>query len=94
MTTYPFPAIPEDGDMAIELKCDRCHKIVKGMQFGGGTSGFYNLETTWKEYARPGEKNICDECMNKDPNYRAEYQTWVRESIKPEFQKEVLGRIN
>ena len=62
---------------SVTVVCDRCHKTVKGYEIGGhGTGGFYRTDNPkgWGRFANPGEKILCDPCMQSDPRYLAEYQ--------------------
>ena len=60
----------------VTVVCDRCHNTVEGYEISGsGTGGFYRTEDPrgWGRFANPGEKVVCDVCMQADPRYQAEY---------------------
>lgn len=61
----------------IVVECDRCHKEVIGLYSENGTAGYYNVEpgSIWAKYANPTEKRLCDQCMQSDPRYLADYPT-------------------
>ena len=40
---------------------------------GEFTSGYYDVTRAWKDFARLGEKRVCDNCMWADPKYIAIY---------------------
>jgi hypothetical protein len=59
-----------------EIVCDRCGAIIEDgfRDESGMTAGFYDVTgTAFKGFANPGEKDVCDNCMHKDPRYIAEY---------------------
>ena len=57
----------------IKVKCDRCKKIIDGgfddHPRYGYTAGYYIKASSWGKFMAKGERNICDECMFKDPRY-------------------------
>lgn len=58
-----------------EQFCSRCYKDLTGLialSDEGMTMGYYRAKG-WVEFCNPGEVNICDECMFKDPRYIAIY---------------------
>lgn len=57
------------------LICDRCKKPQPGAFVGQKVSGgIYDVTGgTWKAYANPGERLVCDTCMHADPRYCAVY---------------------
>lgn len=66
----------------VQIVCDRCKKTIDGIIAdvpatgipNRYTGGFYDLTGGyWGKFARPGEKNICDECMHGDPEYKKLY---------------------
>lgn len=53
------------------LQCCRCKTWMTDCtvyEEAGVTAGFYKAEW-WPDFANPGEVNICDDCMHKDPRY-------------------------
>lgn len=43
------------------------------------TCGYYVVDRgIWKDFARPGEKCVCDHCMWDDPKYQAIYGNVTR----------------
>ncbi len=59
----------------ITIICDRCKKEIQGyIEEGVATSKFYDVSPgAWDEFAYPGEKYVCDECMHRDPRYHKAY---------------------
>jgi hypothetical protein len=58
----------------VTVKCDRCDKMVDGIENEIGTAGFYRLDGYWSKFKRDEvEKVICDDCMWIDPKYIKEY---------------------
>lgn len=54
----------------VTVICDRCHKEVPGIDAGGHSAGFYNVENSyWSKFAYTGETKICDQCMWEHPIY-------------------------
>lgn len=54
----------------IEVKCDRCGRMIRGFRDPQATISFYDVTTNhWKALGRPGEQVICDLCMWTDPLY-------------------------
>ena len=64
-----------DDFVYVNYKCDRCGKVVNGFKITGyATAGYYNVENKyWSQYANPGEKIVCDDCMMEDERYLAVY---------------------
>ena len=62
------------GDVTII--CDRCHKTIEGWESPEATSGFYRSSHTggiWDKYMKPNESVLCDDCMQHDARYQADY---------------------
>lgn len=58
----------------IKITCDRCGKIVEGLEDEAWTSGFYRLRGYWSQFAHSkAEEKICDACMLADPKYQEIY---------------------
>lgn len=60
------------------MKCDRCKQTIPAAtRFANGATGnFYDVtKEPWSKYrtAFTKEKNVCDDCMWKDPVYIADY---------------------
>lgn len=58
-----------------EQFCSRCYKDLTdliALSDEGMTIGYYRAKG-WAEFCNPGEENICDDCMFKDPRYIAIY---------------------
>lgn len=61
------------------LKCDRCKEHKPGEVYEGTSCGFYVVSEMpgecnyWANFARSGERLICDACMWSDPRYVAEF---------------------
>lgn len=52
------------------IHCDRCHEFKEGCVDQKVTNGCYDVtEGFWSNFARPGERLICDDCMHSDPVY-------------------------
>ena len=71
----------------ILVYCDRCKAQVQGaFRTNTATAGFYDVTpglhgtNQWTQYAREGERNVCDECMWSDPRYIVEHGHQVRRS--------------
>jgi hypothetical protein len=60
---------------SISIVCDRCKKIVKGINTSIATSGYYSTgsNSMWAKFASPDENAVCEECMWKDERYIAVY---------------------
>jgi hypothetical protein len=59
-----------------KITCCRCKQEINGFKdhMTGTTAGYYEVHAGyWNEFANPGEKNICDECMFQDERYIAVY---------------------
>lgn len=64
----------------VTVTCDRCGREIEGWEETdpiGMTAGYYNVETGWPQFANPGEKVVCDQCMWADPRYQAVYSPVV-----------------
>jgi hypothetical protein len=62
------------------ISCDRCgNPVADDLTDRGSTmiAGFYNVApgSCWAKFARPGEADVCDNCMWADPAYQAVYGT-------------------
>lgn len=56
------------GVTEVMVVCDRCNKQIRGVV----SEWYYEVDSgTWQEFARPGERIVCDECMFSDPRYKA-----------------------
>ena len=55
--------------------CSRCEKKVDDVDVTEGmTAGYYDVRNcSWSQFADTNEDFICDECMWKDPRYKAVY---------------------
>jgi len=52
------------------VTCDRCGLILeKTPKFLGMTIGYYENNIAWSEFFNPGEKILCDECLQGDLRY-------------------------
>lgn len=70
--------------MEITITCDRCGKVVHGLQEETWTSGFYDVtKGAWNEFARWEEERICDACMFSDPKYKKMYS--INSNISASF---------
>lgn len=65
-----------------KAKCSRCKKPIKDFAPAdpetGVTAGYYDVREGrgWEEYAKPGEKFVCDDCMQRHPIYAARHMTF------------------
>lgn len=59
----------------VDVICSRCRKVVQGVRDTSFTGGFYDVGRggTWRAFARPGEKRLCDSCMHGSPEYQIVY---------------------
>lgn len=59
----------------VDVICSRCRKVVHGVRSEGFTGGFYDVGRggTWRAFARPGEKRLCDSCMHGSAEYQIVY---------------------
>lgn len=59
---------------AVIVKCNHCSKVVEGVRGENFTGGFYDVaKGFWKNFARPGEKRLCDVCMWSRPEFQLVY---------------------
>ena len=56
----------------IKVTCDRCKKVVEGIQGKDFIGGFFEM-TKWQEYRLENEQYVCDSCMLADPKYVESY---------------------
>jgi len=75
-----------------EIICDRCGNKIDGFRGEYATAGFYDVtgQSWWAKYARPGERNVCDDCMWQDAGYRADYgvhETSTAEALRVELEE-------
>jgi hypothetical protein len=76
-----------------DITCDRCGKEIDGFRGEYATAGFYDVtgQSWWSRYARPGERNVCDDCMWQDAGYRADYGVHLS---KPEALRVELEEVD
>lgn len=68
---------------SVTIKCSACKKEVEGVRGADFTGGFYDVSKGfWKNFARPGEKRLCDNCMWSRPEFQFVYgvQSGVQDS--------------
>jgi hypothetical protein len=59
----------------VNVQCDRCKKMVDGIEDTYSTGGFYRITKGdyWEKFANDGEKVICNQCMFTDERYIQKY---------------------
>jgi hypothetical protein len=59
----------------VRVKCDRCKRIIDGIEDDYCTGGFYRITpgTYWARFADQGEEVICQDCMLQDERFIAVY---------------------
>ena len=59
----------------IVFDCDRCEEPVRGLHTALATGGFYVVSTghAFSQFGREGEHFVCDECIQKMPEWQAVY---------------------
>lgn len=67
----------------VTVICERCEKIVEGLESDIGTAGFYRA-SGWAKYMDDDEQIVCDECMQSDPRYLADYPPALSPDVSEE----------